>query len=93
MLWKIDLAPLKGVGCIFCAGSPHFKWQAEISSEEIKSKLSAKGFKIDYFDEIEIVSLNPSGRINELEIKGADNSLVISAKDFRQALGPNVLRR
>ena len=38
------------------------------------------------------MSLNPSGRINELEIKGADNSLVISAKDFRQALGPNVLR-
>ncbi|MEK6564535.1 MAG: SpoIID/LytB domain-containing protein [Candidatus Omnitrophota bacterium] len=92
MLWKVDLAPLKGVGCVFCSGSPHFKWQAEISSAEIKSKLSAKGFKIDYFDEIEIASLNPSGRINELEIKSADNSLVISAKDFRQALGPNVLR-
>ena len=92
LLWKVDLAPLKGVRCGFCAGSPHFKWQAEISSAQIKSKLSAKGFKIDYFDEIEIASLNPSGRINELEIKGADNSLVISAKDFRQALGPNVLR-
>ncbi|MDO8748725.1 MAG: SpoIID/LytB domain-containing protein [Candidatus Omnitrophota bacterium] len=92
MLWKVDLAPLKGVRCVFCAASPHFKWQAEISSEEIKSKLSAKGFKMDYFDEIEIVSLNPSGRINELEIKSADNSLVISAKDFRQALGPNLIR-
>lgn len=91
-LWKVDLAALKGVGCSFCAASPHFKWQAEISSAEIKSKLSAKGFKIDYFDEIEIASLNPSGRINELEIKGADNSLVISAKDFRQALGPNIIR-
>jgi len=92
ILWKVDLAPLKGVRCVFCAGSPHFKWQAEITFAQIKSKLSAKGFKIDYFDEIEIVSLNPSGRINELEIKGADNSLVISAKDFRQALGPNIIR-
>ncbi|OGX60917.1 MAG: hypothetical protein A2471_05195, partial [Omnitrophica WOR_2 bacterium RIFOXYC2_FULL_45_15] len=92
ILWKVDLAPLKGVRCVFCAGSPHFKWQAEISSAQIKSKLSAKGFKIDYFDEIEIASLNLSGRINELEIKGADNSLVISAKDFRQALGPNIIR-
>ena len=60
--------------------------------EEMKSKLLAKGFKIDRLDQIEIVSLNPSGRVNKLEIKNADNSLVISAKDFRQALGPNLIR-
>lgn len=92
MLWKDDLEPLKGVICGFCAGLPHFSWQAEISLEEIKSKLLAKGFKIDRLDQIGIVSLNPSGRINELEIKSADNSLIISAKDFRQALSPNVIR-
>ena len=92
ILWKDDLEPLKGVICGFCAGSPHFSWQAEISLEEMKSKLLAKGFKIDRLDQIEIVSLNPSGRVNKLEIKNADNSLVISAKDFRQALGPNLIR-
>jgi len=91
-LWNVDLPPLKGVVCSFCLYSPHYKWQVKISLQEISSKLMVKGFKAQEISGIVIVGYNSSGRVTELEIKGQDESFTMSAKDFRQALGPNIIR-
>lgn len=91
-LWKIDLVPLKGVACNFCAHSPHFKWQAQLPLQEMKEKLLKKGFIVEDIAEIEITGSSPSGRIASLGIKGKGTSIAITAKDFRQALGPNIIR-
>lgn len=91
-LWKIDLAPLKGVVCGFCSDSPHFRWQAQITLEEMIKKLIKKGFSVEDISEIEIAAFSPSGRVSALNIKGSNAGLKITAKDFRQALGPDVIR-
>lgn len=91
-LWNVDLAPLKGVVCPFCVHSPHYKWQVKISFQDIRSKLIVKGFKLQEISGIEIVGYDGSGRITGLEIKSQDKGFPISAKDFRQALGPNIIR-
>lgn len=91
-LWNIDLAPLKGVACNFCLHSPHYKWQAKISLLDIGSKLMAKGFRPKEISGIEIIGYDNSGRISGIEIKSQDKGFPISAKDFRQALGPNIIR-
>lgn len=91
-LWNVDLAPLKGVACPFCLHSPHYKWQAKISLQDISSKLILNGFKLQEISGIEIIGYDSSGRISGIEIKSQDKGFPISAKDFRQALGPNIIR-
>lgn len=91
-LWDIDLAPLKGVVCPFCLHSPHYKWQVKISLQDISAKLIVKGFKIREINGIEILGYDGSGRITGLEIKNQGKGFPISVKDFRQALGPNIIR-
>lgn len=91
-LWNVDLPPLKGVVCPFCLHSPHYKWQVKISLQDISSKLIVKGFKVEEISGIEIIGYDGSGRITGLEIKSQDKGFPISAKDFRQALGPNIIR-
>jgi stage II sporulation protein D len=92
MLWRIDIAPLKGVRCGFCADSPHFKWHARIPLAALKGRLIKEGFSVKDITGIEDAGRNASGRITELKIIGEKGVLMISAKDFRQALGPNILR-
>ena len=91
-LWNVDLLPLKGVVCNFCVHSPHYKWQAKMSLQDISSKLILKGFRIQEISGIEIIGYDGSGRISGLEIKSQDKGFPVSAKDFRQALGPNIIR-
>ena len=91
-LWKIDLTPLKGVVCNFCVISPHYKWQAQMPLGEIREKLVKKGFLIEDITEIEIIGHDASGRITALKIKSQEKAMPITAKDFRQALGPNMIR-
>ena len=58
-----------------------------------ESKLIEKGHGCPKsIQAIEIMARNASGRITSLRIQGKDASLEISAKDFRQALDPNVIR-
>ncbi len=91
-LWKIDIAPLKGVKCPFCLHSPHFSWEKKIPLAEIRQRLEAKGHNCPRIENITISGRNLSGRITFLKIAGEGRALEISAKDFRQALGPNLVR-
>lgn len=92
VLWNINLAPLKGVACNFCKDSPHFNWHYVLSKKEIEEKLNNAGHKIKKIINIQIASRNSSGRIASLIISTEQKEANISAKDFRNILGPNIIR-
>ena len=91
-LWKINIAPLKGVKCGFCKQSPHFSWEKKIPLSEIKQRLEAKGYGLPRIESITISGRNLSGRAAFLRIEGEGKVLEISAKDFRQVMNPNIIR-
>ncbi|MFH1458485.1 MAG: SpoIID/LytB domain-containing protein [Candidatus Omnitrophota bacterium] len=92
MLWNIDILPLKGVVCGFCKDSPHFYWHYVLTLEEIQDRLMQTGKKLSPIKDIVISGRNKSGRIIDLKIVTSDKELKISAKDFRDIFGPNVIR-
>jgi stage II sporulation protein D len=92
MLWNINLAPLKGVVCDFCKDSPHFNWHYVLTLKEIEQSLSAAGVKIKNLKDIAILGKDNSGRITDLNLVSPEKELKISAKDFRNIIGPNIIR-
>jgi len=92
LLWDINIVPLKGVVCNFCKESPHFNWHYVLSLLEIKDKLIKAGYKISDINNIVILGKDNSGRITELKIISANRDLKILAKDFRNIIGPNIIR-
>jgi len=92
VLWNINLPPLKGVECKFCASSPHFKWHKELSIREAENKLVASSFAIGGLEDIIIVERDASGRISKLKLVAAGNALEVSGKDFRQIFDSKVIR-
>ena len=94
LVWKVDLAPLKGVPCPFCKDSPHYNWHCVLSLEEISAKLQESGLKIEAIMDIGVLGRDKSGRITDLAIKTGEKDaadIKIAAKDFRNIIGPNVI--
>ena len=91
-LWNIDVPALKGVACKFCKDSPHFNWHEVLTLDELKEKLGSSGYNIKKIKNIIILGHNISGRITDLKITSDNGNLVIPAKDFRNIIGPNVIR-
>ena len=92
LLWNIDMPPLKGVVCNFCQDSPHFKWHNVLSQEEVKDALAKGGLRIENIKDILILGRDKSNRITDLKIVDDKKDMKISAKDFRNTLGPNVIK-
>ncbi|MGA2774542.1 MAG: SpoIID/LytB domain-containing protein [Candidatus Omnitrophota bacterium] len=92
LLWNINIPPLKGVACGFCKDSPHFNWHEVIFTGEIRQALVNAGYKIGVIKKIFPLSRDTSGRISDLKIINTKNDLVIPAKDFRNIIGPNLIR-
>jgi len=92
-LWSVNMPPLRGVECSFCARSPHYKWTKEMPLWSLERKLSESGYKIGKIVSVNIMSKNQSGRVDKMEIKdNAGVSIILTGKDFRQLIGPNDLR-
>lgn len=91
-LWKIDLPPLKGVRCDWCKKSPHYSWERWIPLKEAGSKLDKAGYPVGNITGFEVLKRDPSGRILEIQVKGSDSTVNLSAKDFRLIIGPDILR-
>ena len=92
VLWNINIPPLKGVACGFCQDSPHFSWHVVLSQSEVAEKLNKAGYKINNIKEINIAGRDNSGRIASLKIVTAKKNISIPAKDFRNIIGPNIIR-
>lgn len=92
LLWNIDIIPLKGVICDFCKGSPHFNWHLVLDRGELRQRLVNAGYKMGMIKEITVLGKDNSGRITNLRIATTTKDLTISAKDFRNIIGPNEVR-
>ncbi len=92
LLWNIDLAPLKGVVCSLCKDSPHFKWHSVLSQDEIKEKLVGASYKVNNIKDMQILGRDNSNRITKLNIVTDTKDINIPAKDFREIIGPNIIK-
>ena len=92
VLWNINLAPLKGVACNFCQDSPHFNWYDVLLLNDIKDKLVKAGYKIKDIKDIIVLDRTDSGRVKDLDFVSSEKTLKLSAKDFRNLIGPNIIR-
>ncbi|MFH0941361.1 MAG: SpoIID/LytB domain-containing protein [Candidatus Omnitrophota bacterium] len=93
-LWKIDMLPLKGgSACSFCSDSPHYYWKAELNLKTIIKKLGSRYQSKEDLNNVSVTERTGTGRVRTLELKDAvGQSMVISAKDFRSLLGPDLIR-
>jgi stage II sporulation protein D len=93
-LWRIDLVPLKGGRvCSYCQESPHYYWNASMDLKTIQKKLGISYKLKGILKNIVITERNVTGRVRTLELRDDKNGyLVLSAKDFRALLGPDVIR-
>jgi len=92
ILWNMNIAPLKGLPCNFCRESPHYAWHYVSSLDELKEKLARAGYNIKEITDIAAQGTDASGRITELKITADNKEIKILAKDFRNIIGPNILR-
>jgi len=91
LLWNIDVAALKGVACPYCKDSPHFNWHYVFPKQELVDKLTQAGYKFKRINNITVLGKDASGRVTDLQVSG-DKEEKISAKDFRSAAGPNIIK-
>lgn len=92
-LWDMDLAPLRGVPCMFCQDSPHMHWKRNYRLHEMQVNLSKYGYKIGLIKDIKITERDRSGRVKSLKLTGRDGEEVkINGKDFREIIGPNDIK-
>jgi len=92
VLWNIDTPPLAGVTCGKCGASPHFRWHRVLTLRAIAQKLKEAGYSIKGIQDIRVLGRDKSGRVVNLEISSNNKDTKITAKDFRQTIGPNVIR-
>ncbi|MDD5044598.1 MAG: SpoIID/LytB domain-containing protein [Candidatus Omnitrophica bacterium] len=92
VLWNIDLVPLKGVICNFCKKSPHYDWTTILTLDAIKSALNKSKYRVNIIRNIVIKERNKTNRINKIEIITDAKNIDISGKDFRNIIGPNVIK-
>lgn len=92
VLWNIDLSPLRGVICNFCKDSPHYRWHSVLALREIEQKLYQSIYRIINIKNILILDKDASGRVTNLRLSSENKEIEISAKDFRNILGPNIIK-
>ncbi len=92
LLWKTDLAPLKGRPCGYCESSPHYSWQKEIPLESLESLLNKSGYKIKGIKDIKTFSTDPSGRVKEVHVIDSLGVEKITSNKFRLAVDPNIIK-
>lgn len=92
LLWNVDMPPLKGRPCNYCAQSPHFKWIATLPLVDIERKLNDSGYRVKDIQNITVSSRDPSGRAKSVIIINSLGREELPANKFRLALDPNLFR-
>ncbi|MDD4980332.1 MAG: SpoIID/LytB domain-containing protein [Candidatus Omnitrophica bacterium] len=92
LLWNINIGPLKGLPCNFCRESPHFSWHSVLARKDLKDTLLKSGYKLGDIEDILILGYDKSSRITDLKIISDKKEIKISAKDFRNIAGPDIIR-
>lgn len=97
-VWGGQLPALRGVAD-FDEGSPHYKWEKQLTQKEVEEALAGAGIQIGALQAIELSHLTKppvsapdrgvSGRITELRLIGSAGNTKISGTKFRTILGLN----
>ncbi len=90
-VWGRDIPYLRSVVCDHCKESPNYRWEWKVSREAVAKKLVSKG-KHMVPTEIRIRKLTKSRRVAEVELKNANQSLVMRGNEFRNIMGTSELR-
>ena len=69
------------------------RWKKNFRLRDIQTKLNDNGYSVGLIEKIEIAQRNASDRIRTLKITTREGkSMTISGKNFRNIVGPNVIR-
>ncbi len=91
-LWGPSVDCIKSVKCGYCKTSPHYKWLKSLTADEITGLLQKKGINVKGIKNIKIIKLNSSNRVEKLLFDCSDGQKSINGKDFRNALGANIIK-
>ncbi|MCD4780533.1 MAG: SpoIID/LytB domain-containing protein [Candidatus Omnitrophica bacterium] len=93
-LWNHPpMLPLTGKSCPYSQDAPNSQWKKNFQSSKIQKKFNDKGKTIGLIQSIDIIERTNSGRAKELRIADrAGNEIFLTAKKFRELLGPNALK-
>lgn len=91
-VWGYPLPYLKGVECKYCLTAGTGKWEQVIPLKKIESLLKGSGYQVAGLREIRPGRKNVSGRLSDLTIVSSKGSLIVSAVNFRKAIGYSVIK-
>jgi len=91
-VWGADLPYLQGVTCSYCLNAPSAKWEVVLSLKKIELLLNAAGYHVSDPSNIRIGASNRNGRLQDLAIVTPKGGVVISAVNFRKAIGYSVIK-
>ena len=86
-VWKKAPEYFVGVPCPFCIESPYYQWRLRISKRALSRCLDVGNIKT-----LEIISFTPSGRVNEIKVKGEKKEKIYKGNTFREKIGYSRLR-
>ena len=91
-VWGFALPYLSGVECKYCLTSPSVKWELSIPLKKLELQLRSSGYHVFGVKDIKTGIRNRSGRLQDLTIVSAKGRTVISAVNFRKAIGYSVIK-
>ena len=91
-MWGGPSTPLKSVRCSWCRWSPHFRWQAKVSTKKIMLELRKKGYDVDRIDNIKAGKQDKSGRLKYVRVRTRNRWMEVTAADLRSAVGRRLIK-
>lgn len=98
-LWDIkrrmimgDPSPLRGRPDPYCRDRRHYRWRADLSKEKFLEAIRPEVGELGDLLSCEVTEYNRSGRARTVRIQGADKTITLTGRRFRELLGANRLR-
>jgi stage II sporulation protein D (peptidoglycan lytic transglycosylase) len=91
-VWGADLPYLQGVDCKYCLTASSAKWEQTLPLKKIESQLKASGYQVSGLNNIRAGKTNRSGRLQNVILSLPKGDYVISAVNFRKAVGYSVIK-
>ncbi len=91
-VWGDALPYLRGVDCKYCLGAPSVRWEQKLALKRIEALLKNTSTPVIGLRQIIPGERNQSGRLTDLLLVSAKGRLIMSAVNFRKAIGYGVIR-
>ena len=91
-VWGYPLPYLRGVECRYCLTAGTGKWEQKMPMKKVEALLKNGGYPVAGLREIKTGRRNKSGRLDDLMLASSRGSTIISAVNFRKAIGYSVIK-